>query len=284
MSFIGRFRRDRGRLAADSASAGQFRNITSRGPARDLAQAEVGRTKVNCWLEGRGRRWGIYEGQLAAIFEFKIAAQEPSGSKLDNFELALTFSAPGRGEQTPLPPGFAAQGVGVYLIPMPAPALVLGWPTARQVAREGAFNPAMEFPGGGGASVGTLTGSSERTVERCWTFRSGLRGNAYGIPVTATWTWVANPDNPQIEDRGVLYGGLALQHDGHPFQATCQVTAKRGKLGDIRYAGTSQSMPWTIVPDLSLEELATSIDQLEEKMTRLNQGAAARASQPVEMP
>ncbi|KEF61529.1 uncharacterized protein A1O9_03096 [Exophiala aquamarina CBS 119918] len=279
MSFIGRFRRERGKLAADSASAGQRGTITSGGPARDLANATFGRTAVRCWLEGKGRRWGMYEGHLAAIFEFEMVPEESPGSKLHNFELALTFSTTGREDGTQLAPSLPGQERAVYLIPMPAPTLVLGWPTTRQVNQVGSFNPTVEFPGGS-AAIGALTRSSERTIERCWTFRSGLRGSADGIPVTATWTWVANPDKLQSEDRNLLYGGLALQHDGSPFQATCQVTVKKGKLGNVRYSGTTRSSSWTIVPDFSLEELGTSINQLEEKMTRLNQRAAASMSHP----
>jgi hypothetical protein len=134
--------------------------------------------------------------------------------------------------------------------------------------------------GAGGGSLGSFFRTTERSITYKWQFRSYPVSDEHNHPTTATWIWESNKNNPQVEDRGTLHGGLALCTAGKDLRLECRVEGKLCKGDWWSRFGTPKAEPglwWRELgsPTTNIEDHVNSI---EEKIKQMNMAAAARKS------
>ena len=258
-------------------------------PNVDIADAKIGKIRVNCWVSPKGRRWGKYTLEKnvhdAGVLRFQITLDQPPGHKLSHFELELMFSdsiapqrvAPGR-------PSQAVTSAGVSLLQRPSPAYIEGLPMNNNITSEARFNPQAQVGGTGGSAI-EVTRTSSRQVPRCWVFRSVpsknlLLAGGESTMSAAKWVWEANPYNPQVETRGTLHGGVAVRHERKAFLVSCNVRGKAFSSGFRFWFGTKKNEPrlWQMEPRTCDEDITAQVDRLEAEMEALNRAVAARRS------
>lgn len=263
--------------------------IARFGPASAsiaVAQRTFGSVHVTCSVQARDSRWGKHKQQDTAILYFMINASQPPEYKMHHFEIDMRFS-----EHVDALSGVSAQqqDPGLYLLDPPSPKWVGGSPTKVQRTKQINVQPQIEAMGAGG-SLGGYSRSEEADVSRSWIFRSSWIADCNGLYKAANWIWEANVDNPQVEDRGVLYTALALRHPAQPFNIVSTVNGKLMKdssLMRFKLSPRSNSEPsctTRLLPLSSDEDLEAEILKLEEHIVLLNtRPAASKSSSPDEV-
>lgn len=266
------------------------RKVHQSSPILDIANAELGKFKIKCFLKRNQTFWGKHEGDSAAVFHFTMQMKEPSGSKLGSFELTVSFIPSEPASVVTVSTGIAASTASpsspcnsVFLLDEPQPAeRIWGLPLSRDIMKGWDIGPEIETPTGGGR-FGGINRSTEWTDNRSWRFEATPDGED-GLLTSATWTWEANPLNTQVEDRKVLYGGVAIRHDGQPFTIQCHVEGRTWRAEGSHKFGIfssdkldpSEPRQWTMTPKLVDTDIKCHIDALESEMKRLNTAAPAR--------
>lgn len=255
------------------------RILADDGTSRDLANALTKHVKVTCSLTPDGITWGKYGQYDAAVMHLLFKAVEPPGYKLKYFKLDLKFA--------PVP-GVTPADTVVCLLqedqPVPltgvAPQYIEGRPWTEARSSGGSIEPEIQA-GGGGGRLGSLFRTKEKSILYRWMFRShALPDKESNIMTNAGWIWESNPINPQIEDRGYLYGGVAFRHCSQPLMLKCKVkgTLCQGPIW-LRFK-TLRAEPgiWTKTPSPSIHDIANHVKELESAMLARNKVAVSRKS------
>ncbi|KAL4747466.1 hypothetical protein BDW72DRAFT_196679 [Aspergillus terricola var. indicus] len=164
----------------------------------------------------------------------------------------------------------------------PLPEYVEGLPSSETQSRGFAVEPSAQA-GAGGGSLGSVFRTTERLVNRKWTFRRYPISNEHGHPTAAKWIWEANKSNPQVEGRGALHGAAVLQSAGtDDLVLQCRVDGKlcNGWWWKKFKARDSEPALWLAKlgsPSDTFEDLFNS---LEKKIKGMNTVGLAREQEP----
>lgn len=256
-------------------------------PPRAVARQSFGSATITCCIQGAHSKWGKHEQQDAAVLYFMIDASQPPDFKLQHFELRLEFSTTATNTSQ-----FVQRSSGtepyLYLIAKPSPDWVGGIPTTRRRAETVNLQPSTEAVGVAG-TVGGYTRNEERETQSSWNFRSNWDANQQGVYNVASWKWVANANNPQVEDRGALYGALALRSPTQPFYLSSEVQGRLTRESGLHIfkltPRTESEQPCIaqLTPTDSDEDLGAEITQLEEEIVKLNVKPAASKGSELHM-
>ena len=107
---------------------------------------------------------------------------------------------------------------------------------------------------------------SEIDVECSWKFRSHRKYNDIRRYTVAQWIWEANKRNSQIENLGLLFAGVIIQHSCQPCYVSCKVQGKlASSLKKYRYGDEDDEIPQflRIVPLVSDQDISKDADGLE---------------------
>jgi len=257
------------------------RVLDDDGMSRDLASALTEHVRVTCSLTSDGITWGKYHQRDAAVMHLLFRTLEPTGYKLKYFKLNLKFA---------FAPGVAPANAAVCLLqedqPVPltgvAPVYIEGRPRTEARSTGISVDPEVEAAGGGGR-LGSWFRTKEKSLSYRWMFRGSARSDSEShIMTNAEWLWESNPLNPQIEDRGNLYGGVAFRHDGQRLILKCEVEGRLCQPKWLRF-GTSRAEPtfWEKSPQVLEQDITDKVRNLETVMLCRNRAAVQRMSSPM---
>lgn len=257
---------------------GPARKLDTRAPT-DLANDLTPKVKVSCILAPEGIIWGNYKNENVAVMHLQLRAIEPPGYKLRYFQLDIRFASSGSADmgaqEQDLPSAWLLQSPS----PSPMPEYIEGRPWTENQSQGFTFDPSLQA-GAGGGSLGSFFRTTERSITYKWQFRS-YPVSEHNHPTTATWIWESNKLNPQVEDRGTLYGGLVLCSKGKNLQLECKVEGKLCKGDWWSRFGTPKAGPGLWYRELGppTTNIEDHVNKLEAKMKRMNLAPPARECQ-----
>lgn len=252
------------------------RKLNTRAPT-DLANDLTPKVKVSCILAPEGIIWGNYRNEHVAVMHLQLRAIEPPGYKLRHFQLDIRFASSSSADM-----GAQEQDVpSVWLLqspsPSPMPEYIEGRPWTESQSQGFKFEPSVQA-GAGGGSLGSFFRTTERSITYKWQFRSYPVPDENNYPTTATWIWESNKNNPQVEDRGTLHGGLALCSTGNDLKMECKVEGKLCKGDWWSRFGMPKAEPGLWYRELGppTTNIEDHVNKLEAKMREMNIAAPAR--------
>jgi hypothetical protein len=279
---MSRYPENYGNHTTKASAPGPARRLGTRVPV-DLANELTPKVKVSCTLAPEGIIWGRYRNENVAVMHLQLRAIEPPGYKLRHFQLDIRFtsslpphSTVGAGSQEQdVPPVWLLQSPS----PSPVPEYIEGRPWMENRSQGLTVEPSVQT-GAGGGSLGSFYRTTERSITYKWQFRSYPVSDEHNIPTTATWIWESNKNNPQVEDRGTLYGGLALCSTGRDLRLECKVKGKLCKGDWWSRFGTPEAEPglWWRELGAPTTDIEDHVNSLKEKMKIMNIAAPARES------
>lgn len=276
MPALGRFSHRYGELGGGGQLSCPAGVIDSSSPLLDIANVEFGKARIRCLLEPDGKRWGTYKRKKAAIIHLQLKADQPSGCRISDFQLDLSFAPPALpgSDVTSISSDCSLASLSssqplVSLVKLPSPLYVSGAPTACQ------WSPLREMQGL--ASPDNLEGiiaSLTDTAKRSWVFRSNCDADKEGRLTTASWIWEAGSEDMHVAYQGVLHAGVAFNHPGREFLVVCQAKGNARKARfRLRFSSKdkeTQPRLWRLVPEASNEDLQQPIEYLESLILQLN--------------
>lgn len=274
---MSRYPRNYGASTTEAPKPEPARELKGEAPI-NLVNGLTPKVKVTCYLTSEGIIWGKYRNQHVAVMHLQLRANEPAGYKLRHFQLDIRFvsssTADIRVQEQDLPSVWLLQSPS----PSPMPAYIEGRPWTEKKSQGHKFEPSVQA-GAGGGSLGNIFRTTERSIEYKWKFRSYPDPNEKNYPTTATWIWESNKLNPEVEDRGTLYGGLALCSKVNDLKMECRVEGKLCK-GDYWWSrfGMQKAEPglWYKKLGPPTIDVEDDVNKLEAKMKTMNIAAPAR--------
>lgn len=229
----------------------------------DIADGDFGNVRISCWPTPEsfrgGRRWGRFGSTKVGIVPFRTKAELTSDTVgLSVFEVELYFRE--IGPQGLIPESYRELCHGQQCQRRPHSSISLvNLPAPTNIA------PQQILP------VSTTVGTG--TTRKPWRFRSNSVKDCDGQARTARWTWDTNGHKPVV-----LYGGVALQHEGDPFLIACRARGKayikKHRYPRIRipldFSYRMQPKWWKLVPQNGHADLSTDIQNLDGEMQDLN--------------
>ena len=258
------------------------RRLEGDGRAYDLTSPliESAHVRVTCSLASDGIIWGKYKENDAAVMHLLFNANEPPGYKLKHFKLDLslgTIEPPTSG----IPQVYLLHEMQPVPLPGVAPQYIEGRPWTKKETQGPTIGPKVDA-GGVGVEIASWFRTTEMSKEYRWIFRGKASpDHKTNVMTNASWIWESNKENPQVEDRGYLHGGLAFRHGGGALRLICDVEGKLCK--DSRWyrfgkPDRAEQKVWEKPTVLSTYSIKKHVENLELVMLARNQVAVARKS------
>ena len=241
---------------------------------KDFANRLTPKVRVSCYLTSDSVVWRTYRTKAVAIFHLKLIAREPPGYKLANFEVNIAFQQ-SRPASTTTEEESPVRLLQQSPSPSTLPVYIEGRPWSETQARGTTVDPELQVMGSGG-HVGSYHRTTEKSVSYKWQFTSVPVPNENNDPTGATWTWRSNKINPQVENRGILYGAVTLRCPGEDLIFNCHVTGRLCQGSRWWWFGDEKSEPahWRIdTPKSATADIEDKIRGLKVKIDQLNTAA-----------